>query len=146
MSRRFITAVALALTDAVLVGCAAPPYRLPGTETQPLSSLAIVRSGPRGATYLAAVDGEKVPHVFLPLDRWELSPGEHAVTVGLRTIPQMHADYAHLRFAALPGRTYVIQYEVKTSWGRGIWRGWIEDETGSTVSVPDTKRSSAVKK
>jgi hypothetical protein len=146
MIRKIATAAALALTAVVLAGCAAAPYRLPGTETHPLSSLSIVKSGPRGATYFAAIDGEKVPHVLLPVDRWELSPGEHAVTVGLRTIPQMRADYTHLKFAALPGRTYVIQYEVKTSWGRGMWRGWIEDETGATVSAPDPTQSNAVKK
>ncbi|WPH22741.1 hypothetical protein [Variovorax paradoxus] len=141
MNKNFKAVVTLALTAAMLAGCAAAPYRLPGTETQPLSSLAIVKSGPRAATYLASIDGEQVPHVLRPVVRWELSPGEHAVVVGLRTHPQFRADPTSLKFVALPGRTYVIQYEVKASWGRGTWRGWIEDETGATVSVPDTDQS-----
>lgn len=137
--------LAFALTAAILAGCSAAPYRIPGTETQPLSSLAIVKSGPRGASYFASIDGEAVPHVLRPVDRWELSPGEHAVVVGLRTIPQIRADYTRLRFVALAGRTYVIQYEVKTSWGRGTWRGWIEDDTGTTVSTPDIRQPNAAK-
>lgn len=145
MNRNFKTTATLALTAVMLAGCAAPPYRLPGTETQPLSNLAIVKSGPRGATYFASIDGEKVPHVLLPVDRWELSPGEHAVMVGLRTIPQLQANDIPMRFVALPGKTYVIQYEVKTAWGRGTWRGWIEDETGTTVSTPGTNPLSSVK-
>jgi hypothetical protein len=141
MNKNFKALVTLALTAAMLAGCAAAPYRLPGTETQPLSSLAIVESGPRAATYLASIDGKQVPHVLRPVVRWELSPGEHSVTVGLRTHPQFRADHIRLKFVALPGRTYVIQYEVKASWGRGTWRGWIEDETGATVSVLDTDKS-----
>lgn len=146
MSRKITTLAAFSLAAVLLAGCAAAPYRLPGTETQPLSDLAIVKSGPRAATYLASIDGQQVPHVLRPVVRWELSPGEHAVVVGLRTHPHFRADNTRLRFEALPGRTYVIQYEVKTSWGRGTWRAWIEDEAGATVSMPDTNRASAVEK
>ena len=70
----------------------------------------------------------------------------HSVELACPVVGAPRGDYTHVRFVALPGRTYVIQYEVKTSWGRGTWRGWIEDETGATVSVPDNNRSSAVKK
>lgn len=66
--------------------------------------------------------------------------------VGLRTIPQFRASTIPMRFVALPGKTYVIQYEVAASWGRGTWRGWIEDENGTTVSFRDTNRSSPVSK
>lgn len=141
MNRKFDVGTGLALAAAMLAGCAASPYRVPGTETQPLSNLAIIKSGPRGATYFFSVDGERVPHVLRPVDRWELPPGEHAVVVGLRTIPQFQADTIPMRFVALPGKTYVIQYEVKTSWGRGTWRGWIEDESGATVSFSDGTQS-----
>ena len=146
MNRKSKIVVTLASATAILAGCAAPPYRLPGTETQPLSSLAIVKSGPRGATYFVSIDGENVPHVLRPVDRWELSPGEHAVVVGLRTIPQFHADPIPMRFVALPGQAYVIQYEVKTSWGRGTWRGWIADENGATVSFAASGGSSPASK
>ncbi|BEP53040.1 hypothetical protein GmRootV118_02840 [Variovorax sp. V118] len=147
MHGNFKAIAAFASAAAVmLAGCAAAPYRAPGTETAPLSSLAVVKSGPRGASYFHSIDGERVPHVLLPVDRWEIVPGEHAVVVGLRTHPQFQASTIPMKFVALAGKTYVIQYEVKTSWGRGTWRGWIEDESGMTVSFPDTTRSSPVSK
>jgi len=146
MHRNFKAIAAFAVIAVMLAGCAAPPYRAPGTETAPLSSLAVVKSGPRGASYFHSIDGGKVPHVLLPVDRWEVAPGEHAVVVGLRTIPQMQASTIPMRFVALPGKTYVIQYEVQTRWGRGTWRGWIEDESGTTVSFPDSARSTPVSK
>lgn len=142
MHRSFgLLATALVMTAALLTGCAAPPYRVPGTETQPLSSLAVVKSGPRGASYFVSIDGERVPHVLRPVDRWELSPGEHTAVVGLRTHPQFYADRIYLKFVVLPGKNYVIPYEVNTRWGRGTWRGWIEDEGGTTVSAPEPRPS-----
>lgn len=146
MNRKFKIVVTLALAAAMLAGCVAAPYRLPGTETQPLSSLAVVKSGPRGATYFVSIDGENVPHVLRPVDRWELSPGEHAVVVGLRTIRQFHADPLPMRFVALPGQAYVLQYEVVSSWGVRRWRGWIEDENGATVSFAASGGSSPANK
>jgi hypothetical protein len=123
------------MTAALLAGCAAAPYRVPGTKTQALSSLAVVKSGPRGASYFVSIDGERVPQVLRPVDRWELPPGEHTAVVGLRTHPQFSADHIYLKFVVLPGKNYVIQYEVNTKWGRGTWRGWVEDESGITVST-----------
>ena len=146
MRRRIsLPVTALIATAALLAGCAASPYRVPGTETQPLSSLAIVKSGPRAASYLVSIDGVRVPHVLRPVDRWELPPGEHTAVVGLRTHPQFSADHIYLKFTVLPGKSYVIQYEVNTRWGRGTWRGWIEDDGGATVSTPDPRPASTTK-
>lgn len=146
MGRNFDAVRVVALTVVMLAGCAASPYRLPGTEKVPLGSMAIVKSGPRDATYLVSIDGQKVPHTILPVERWELAAGEHAVVIGLRTNTRFHADTLPMRFVALPGKTYVIQYEVGASGGGGMWRGWIEDESGATVSLPDTRRPRAVGK
>jgi hypothetical protein len=137
----FKAAAAFAFIVLVFVtGCSAPPYRTPGAETAPLSTLAVVKSAPRAVTYFVSVDGQKSPHLLQPLDRWELTPGEHAVVVGLRTHPQLRAETVPMRFVALPGQTYVIQYEVKSSWGRSTWHAWIETEGGATVSFDDPGR------
>lgn len=137
--------VAGATAALMLAGCAAPAYRLPGTESLPLSSLATVRSGPRAAAYFTSVDGNRVARGFPPVVRWELSPGEHSVVVALGTMQGGRADNIPLKFVALPGRAYVIEYAVSTVMGRGTWRAWIEDETGTTVSTPDTDHSSSAK-
>jgi hypothetical protein len=76
----------------------------------------------------------------------KLSPGEHAVVVGLRTNPQRWAETAPTRFVALPGQSYVIQYEVKSSWGRSTWHAWIEEEGGAVVSFDDPGRPCPVSK
>lgn len=41
---------------------------------------------------------------------------------------------------------HCAQYEVKTSWGRRTWRGWIEDENGATVSFAASGGSSPASK
>lgn len=146
MNRNFKTLAALALTSVLLAGCAAPAYRLPGTETLPLSSLATVRSGPRAAAYFTSVDGDRVARGFPPVVRWELAPGEHSVVVALGTMMGGRADNIPLKFTALPGRAYVIEYAVNTIMGRGRWGAWIEDETGTTVSTSDTEPANSAKK
>jgi hypothetical protein len=75
------------------------------------------------------------------VDRWELPPGEHTAVVGLRTHPQFRADHIYLKFVVLPAKSYVIPYEVNAGWGRGTWRGWIEDEAGTIVSTPGPRPS-----
>ncbi|CAA2110035.1 hypothetical protein VVAX_06307 [Variovorax paradoxus] len=52
-----LSAAALVMTAALLAGCAARPYRVPGTEMQSLSGLAIVKSGSRGVSYFVSIDG-----------------------------------------------------------------------------------------
>jgi hypothetical protein len=123
-----------ALISSLLSACAASTYRSPGTESDALSSLAVLEyNGDLAGVNIAEVDGKgRGIGIFR---RYELAPGERSLTIGLN-VGFTRAEPVVLSFSAAAGETYELKYEVRpTDRKGGTWRVWVENkQTGKPVA------------
>lgn len=123
------------LASASLAGCVAI-YRTPGAESVPLEKLAMLEyhGGAVSGYSISQVDGRRRGvGVF---ERFELTPGEHSVTVEVVT-PFTYSKPIILKFNAVEQRTYELKHDLSST-GRtmSVWTTWIVDKgTGQRVST-----------
>ena len=131
---------AIFLAVIFVSGCASSIYRTPGAEDREIGQLAVVEyNGQLGAggVNIMKVDGKSRGIGFFR--RYELSPGEHSMTIDLN-IPKASSRLVTLKFTAEAGRTYEVKYEIReTGLFSGNWRVWIEDkESGARVDSSES--------
>jgi hypothetical protein len=126
----WIATIAIALS-----GCATV-YRTPGAEGANAKDLAILEFNGNKAVGInpIEVDGKHRGNGFI--SRYELTAGEHTMTVALNIGIGVASKNITLGFRVDAGREYELKYEIeKKSVDQGIWRTWIEEKsTGQVVS------------
>lgn len=128
----------LSSTIVLAAGCASV-YRTPGAASVRAEDLAVLEynGGMVIGANIIEVDGKHRGVGFIR--RYELTPGEHALTVALNLGLGFSAKNQVLRWNAVASDVYELKYDIqRTRPDGGTWLIWIEQKsTGRTVATSD---------